>query len=183
MQPEEMLTRSLSGDETAFVAILDLFEQPVFAYMRWRRVDRTDAEDLTQQVFLTLIQRGSSFDPAVGRLRGFIFGIARRVWLKHAAARRRAAGPLPESVMDGRLESPEGHAEMAERRAAVTRAMDALPERTREILTLRMHQNLALKEIADALRMPLNSVKSHLFRARQQLRDRIATDLQLNEDS
>ncbi len=177
MTAEALITRALAGDEAAFVGILDLLEQPVFAYMRWRRVEHADAEDLTQQVFVTLLERGRTFDPGVGCLRGFVFGIARRVWLKHAAARGKAAASLPEGLIDERLDSPEGRVVREERRAAVTRAMDALPDTAREVLSLRIHHNLSLKDIAEAMQMPLNSVKSHLFRARSQLRDSIANEV------
>ncbi len=181
MQAEALLASALSGDESSFIALLETFEQPVFAYMRWRCVERHEAEDLTQQVFLTLLERGEHFDANVGQLRGFIFGIARRVWLKHAAARGKAASILPDALIDDRCEGPDSEVEREERRALVVRAIDALPETTREVLVLRIHHDLALKDIADAMRIPLNSVKSHLFRARTQLRERIAVELKLSE--
>ncbi len=79
VRPEELLGQALDGDESAFVALLDLLEQPVYAYFRRRRVSPEDAEDLTQQVFLTLLNAGARFDERRGVLRGFVFGIARRV--------------------------------------------------------------------------------------------------------
>ena len=91
MNTENLLAATLSGDESAFVAILEMLEQPVFAYFRWRRVKQHDAEDMTQQVFVALLESSGRFDRRMGTLSGFVFGIARRVWLKHAAALGKAA--------------------------------------------------------------------------------------------
>ncbi|MCP4246479.1 MAG: sigma-70 family RNA polymerase sigma factor [bacterium] len=181
MNPEELLRETLSGDESAFVALLDLFEQPVFAYFRWRRVSRPDAEDLTQQVFLTLLERGGRFDRQLGSLRGFLFGIARRVWLKHAAARGKVPQPIGEDIVDEQRDPPEDHPRRAARSATVAQATDDPPEASPNVLALRMHHNLSVHEIADVLEIPCNTVKSHLFRARNRIRHGIASKLDLNE--
>lgn len=178
---EDLLARTLSGDESAFVALLDALEQPVFAYFRQRRVPRADAEDLTQDVFTTLLDRGHRFDARRGSLRGYVFGIARRVWLRHATRAGRGPAVLWADVADEGGDSPEASIEGAERRAIVSEAIAALPERAREVLTLRMHQNLSIAEIADVLAIPLNTVKSHLFRGRNSLRQAISARLEMKE--
>ncbi len=179
MNADNLLPAALSGDESAFVGILDMLEQPVFAYFRWRRVNRHDAEDMTQQVFVALLEGGGRFDPGLGTLSAFVYGIARRVWLKHAAARGKAAGTLPAEIVDERTGSPEEHARRSERRAIVGQAVASLPEPIREVLSLRMHHSLSMNEIAATLDMPLNTVKSHLFRARVAVRERIGATFEL----
>ena len=88
---------------------------------------------------------------------------------------------LSADVADEGGDSPEASIEGAERRAIVAEAIAALPERAREVLTLRMHQNLSIAEIADVLAIPLNTVKSHLFRGRNGLRQAIAARLEMKE--
>ena len=182
MNAENLLAAALSGDEPAFVAILEMLEQPVFAYFRWRRVNRHDAEDMTQQVFVALLESGGRFDPTLGTLSGFVFGIARRVWLKHAAARGKAPATLTAEIVDQHTGSPEDNARRSEQRAIVGQAVASLPQPIREVLSLRMHHSLSLNEIAAALDMPLNTVKSLLFRARSAVRQRIAARLDANEE-
>lgn len=181
VRPEELLGQALDGDESAFVALLDLLEQPVYAYFRRRRVSPEDAEDLTQQVFLALLDPGARFDERRGVLRGFVFGIARRVWLKHMTSTGRTPSSLPTDVLDASLETPDSAADRAEQCALVVAAIDGLPERARDVLTLRFHQGLSIAEIADAMSLPENTVKSHLFRARTQLRESIGSKLDMKE--
>lgn len=183
MNAEDLLAAALSGDESAFVAILETHEQPVFAYFRWRRVSQHDAEDMTQRVFVALLESGERFDRRRGTLSGFVYGIARRVWLKHAAARGKATATLPTEVVDEHTGSPEEHAQRSEHRAIVGQAVASLPEPIREVLSLRMHHSLTLNEIAATLDLPLNTVKSRLFRARTAVRERIGARLDGNEES
>lgn len=178
---EELLGRALAGDESAFVALLDLLEQPVYAYFRRRRVSAEDAEDLTQAVFMALLQRGSSFDASRGHVRGFVFGIARRTWLKHAAQAGRAMAAVSTDLVDPTSESPEISLYREERRTAIAQAIEELPETARDVLTLRLHQDLSIAEIAQAMSLAENTVKSHLFRARSRLRESVGSKLDMKE--
>lgn len=181
MHDEELLERALAGDESAFVRLLDAYEQPLFAYFRQRHVRRSDAEDLTQSVFMVLLDQGRRFDARRGSLRAFAFGIARRVWLKHAARRGKDAAALPADVVDERTDSPDAALERMERKAIVAEAIASLPDMAREVLTMRMHHDLSIAEIAEALDIPPNTVKSHLFRGRNQLRQSITAKLEIKE--
>jgi RNA polymerase sigma-70 factor, ECF subfamily len=181
MDHTRLLNDAVSGDEGAFVNLLDDLEQPVFAYFRQRRVSRANAEDLTQQVFMTLLERAERFDARLGTVRAFVFGIARRLWLKHLERSRNTPLTLTTDVPDTRGHQESSLPEIAERRELVAQAIADLPDAMRGVLTLRMHQGLSLTEIAEVLAMPLNTVKSHLFRARNKVRQQIASKMENSE--
>jgi len=168
MPGEGWIVRALAGDERAFIQLLDAYEQPVFAYFRRRRVDAGAAEELTHQVFVSLLDGGQRFDPKLGSLAGFIFGIARRVWLRWQSGRNRQTVPLSPDLIDECVE-PAARVENSEQNALLRRAIVALTEPMREILELRVYQQLPIGQIATLLDMPENTVKSHLYRARRQI--------------
>ena len=181
MQDERLLARAVAGDEAAFVALLDLFEQPMYVYFRRRGVPEADAEDLTQQVFLAVLEYAGRFDPKRGTFRAFLYGIARRKWLKRAAEAGRVPMELMDDVVDA-SEAPDSHAQREERQALVRQAVEELPEAARQVWELRVNGSLAVSEVAGILEMQPNTVKSHLFRARARLRAYLAVRLGLEED-
>jgi RNA polymerase sigma-70 factor (ECF subfamily) len=170
---EKLFKQALDGDEAAYVRLLNLLEQPIYGYFRRRRVAAEDAEDLTQQVFLTLLEQADRFDSERGTLRGFLFGIARRVWLASARKGRQSPGILSAELVDSSSTTPDTALDRAEQLAQIASAIQSLPETAREVLTLRMQENLSIAQIAESMSLPENTVKSHLFRARARLRDQL----------
>lgn len=175
MRAELLFDQARKGDERAFVALLDLFEQPVFSYFRRRGVQSADAEDLTQQVFVVILERADRFDERRGSLRSFLFGIARRTWLKHVASIGRWPGELPSEFVDDSQQQPDAEVDIRKQQTCLTAAIARLPQVAREVLLLRVHHRLSLQEIGAALGMPVNTVKSHLFRARNRLRELVGS--------
>ena len=140
-----------------------------------------DAADLTQDTFLR----------AYSRLHTYQFGRSFLAWIRRIATnlcidhiRQRGA---PEVSLEEQLESgvqhpardrsdrPAERVEMAEDSRRVLAAVQRLPERQRAVLVLRHVEGLKLEEIATALRMPLGTVKTLLFRGRQAVREMVGT--------
>jgi RNA polymerase sigma-70 factor (ECF subfamily) len=118
------------------------------------------AEDLLQETFVQAI--GVSEWQTADSPRAFLFGIARHVGLtaaRHAAVRK--VEPIRD--MPGETES----AELVEMRAAIER----LPEQLRQTLDLRLHGRLSYEEIAEALDIPIGTVRSRLHTAMRLLRE------------
>jgi RNA polymerase sigma-70 factor (ECF subfamily) len=181
MLAEDLFQQALNGDAAAYVGLLDLLEQPMYAYFRRRQITAEEAEDLTQQVFLALLTRPEAFDARRGSLRGYLFGIARRLWLKSAGKSTQPAVELEADTVDEWTPSPETMADRAEQVARLESAIESLPDVPREVLTLRVQQCLSIAEIAGVMSLPENTVKSHLFRARARLRDEL--EAEMNERS
>jgi RNA polymerase sigma-70 factor (ECF subfamily) len=129
-----------------------------------------DAEDITQECFLTLIRRPADFDPSRAQLRTWLIAIARN---QHLLRRRKvgheaSTSDIESSGVQAGLE--EGLIRL-ERADAVRRAVRALLERQREVVYLFEFEGLSLEQIALVLRIEPNAVKARLYRAREKLRD------------
>lgn len=134
-----------------------------------------DAADATQDA-LVKVWRGVEEVPE-DRRRAWCARVARNASLD--LLRRRAARPAPglaEPVAEPWAETPQpdDDAETGELRAQLSRAVHGLAEPYRSILVLREIEGLAYTEIADALDLPLNTLKVYLMRARRRVRDALA---------
>lgn len=134
----------------------------------WRMTNSPEAaEDVAQEVFLALLRRPEAFDPARGELRGFLFGAARNQVRK----RWRDAGRWVELDEDAFVAPAVADLAVGE---AVAAAIRELPPLQREVLVLSEYEELSLEEIARAVDAEVGTVKSRLFRARENLRRGLA---------
>ena len=134
----------------------------------WRMTNSAEAaEDVAQEVFLALLRRPDGFDAARGELRGFLFGAARNQVRKRWREASRWTG-LDEDVF---VAPPVADLET---RDAVEAAIRALPPLQREALVLSEYEELSLEEIARTVDAEVGTVKSRLFRARENLRRALA---------
>jgi RNA polymerase sigma-70 factor (ECF subfamily) len=163
---DEQLMRSFSrGDNEAFNELFVRYRQPLFGFF-WRRVaDRAQAEELTQEAFIAVIRAASRYEPSA-TFRTYLYAIA----LKLLQAYRRKA-----AFRATFLGSPAEYVEAAAESGVVTQlfmreALRKLDGMDREILLLREFEQLSYAEIADLLKLPVNTVRTRLFRARMALR-------------
>jgi len=127
------------------------------------------AEDLTQNVFVSLLRYPNRFDPARGTLRAFLLGIARNLALKHWRAEHRLE-PLDDEEMVAEPVDPDRGAVGD----IVGRAVRALPPLQREVVILVEYEGLTLAEVARAVDADIGTIKSRLHRARENLRRALA---------
>src|SRR6266545_7334174 len=80
---DELLLRMQSGDEEAFLALYRRRQAGLFRFALHMSGSKPVAEDVTQEVFLALLREDCGFDPARGTLSGYLFGIARKLVLRH----------------------------------------------------------------------------------------------------
>src|SRR5215471_262647 len=80
---EDLLIRIHSGDEQAFVSLYRKRQGAIFRFALHMSGSEAVAEDITQEVFLAVIRDGCGFDPARGTLSGYLYGIARKLMLRH----------------------------------------------------------------------------------------------------
>lgn len=157
--------------ETAFLRLFDDHHAPLFRFA-WRLTGSiSDAEDIVQECFLSLLRPGSTYDPGRTPIRTYLYGAARNQWLK----RQRRAALAAETEADPATDrSPETELLAGEVQDAVALAIGQLPDTQREALILAHYEQLPLAEIARILQIEVGAVKSRLERARACLRETLA---------
>jgi RNA polymerase sigma-70 factor (ECF subfamily) len=164
---ELLVVRCQLGEPEAFDLLIHRWHGPLWVYIRRMTGRDEDAQDVLQDVWLRTI-RGIPRLRDGSRLRGWLFGIARRALMDRL--RRQYATP-PTSDLDGQdLPSEPEPIDRESDLAALEAALDTLPLPERELLTLFYLRDLSLAELADTLSVPVGTVKSRLFRARQMVR-------------
>lgn len=144
--------------------LYDTLAPDVFAYLRRHLEDAHAAEDLLQQTFLIAARNTPALQAADSR-RAWLIGIARNLIREHRRQRiRRRTLPIPEDA--AAPEAPAKDPRLDEMRRAIAQ----LPETHREVLTLRLADELSYAEIAEALSIPIGTVRSRIHHAVRQLR-------------
>ncbi len=166
---EQIVGRVLDGTIDLFSAIIHRYENRVFAVgMKFFR-NRDDAADFTQEVFIKAYNSLKSFR---GESRFYSWLI--RVAYNHginAARTTRPSDSLAEEFVEGRDLSPERAHMREEVCMALREAMRELPEEYRACLDFYFFFGLSYREIGEITGFPVNTIKSHVFRAKQVLRD------------
>jgi RNA polymerase sigma-70 factor (ECF subfamily) len=158
--------------ETEFQRVFDEHKDAVYRFA-WRMTSSAAvAEDIAQDVFLSLFRQGNRFDPSRGTMRAFLLGIARNVALKRWRDEKRW-----KELGDEEFVTQPTSVERIERTEiadTVGNAVRSLPPLQREVLILAEYEDLSLEEIALAVDSEVGTVKSRLHRARENLKQMLA---------
>lgn len=165
---QALIAATLAGRPEAFGELVTRYERAVYHLAVRTLRDRTEAEDAAQEAFLKAYRALGSFRPGA-KFSTWIFTICYRGCCDRLAKRRRFSGEeLPDRA--DTAAGPELLAERSDEAARLRTAIDALPEKYRAVITLYHLQGKQYEEIATVLNLPLGTVKTHLFRAKEQLR-------------
>ena len=151
------------GSCPAFEELFARYRQPLYGFFRRRLGNGESADDLTQETFLAVIRATTRYEPRA-LVRTYLYGIA----FKLLSAERRKLG----RDQPGDFTAMSSHD--SDERLWVRQALDRLDANDREILMLREYEQLSYGEIAELLRLPVNTVRSRLFRARMELKGILA---------
>lgn len=163
---EQLMVEFTRGQSDAFNMLFRRYKQPLFAFFRRRLIDSSQAEELAQETFLAVL-RGTVRYEATALFRTWLYAIAFRILRAHrrkAAFRavfHRDSAAHHDPAAPGRLDQD----------VLMREAVGKLDRIDREILLLREFEQLSYAEIATVLDVPLNTVRSRLFRARTELRN------------
>ena len=167
----DLIQRARRGDAEAFGELVLRYQTSVFNVSYRLLHERAEAEDMTQETFLRARERFKLFDDerAFGP---WIRRVAANVCLNHLGSQKRTT-PLDEERDAGESTRPEAQVEVRERSEQIRSALASLPSPYRVVIELRHYQELSYDEIAAELHIPLSDVKSHLFRARKILAEKL----------
>ena len=181
----EILRRCREGDERAYREIIERYQRRVFslALRVLRRAE--DAEDVAQETFVRMFRAIDRYDPS-RPFSAWLFTIASRLCIDHI--RRRRIRPIslfqrdPESQEERTIEvvdpglRPDEETSRVEEERHTQALVDSLPPHYRIVVMLRHQQDLSYEEIAEALKLPLGTVKARIHRARALLRQRLESE-------
>jgi len=154
------------GSSEAFTELFQRYKQPVYGFFCRRVSDPAHAEELTQETFFALVRAAARYKPRA-LFRTYLYAIGFKILRAH---RRKAA--FRAAFLGHRNSLPDpAKRDSTESGLWVRRAVEKLEPMDREIVMLREFEQLSYAEIADLLQLPLNTVRSRLFRARTALRE------------
>ena len=159
LDDRETWRRITQGDAEAFDAFYRETAPRLLAFLRQIIGNRQGAEDVTQETFLKIWTRPDGFEPERGTLRAYVFGVGR----KRAAdwwRRQKPSDPVTDHAGETRTELG----------SLVGDAFERLPAEQRALLWLREVEGYSYAELATILDVPLGTVRSRLFAAREALR-------------
>lgn len=175
----ELLRQLAKGNEGAFEALYERYHGPIYRFVLHMSGSTAIAEEITQEVFLVLIGKPKSYDPARGTLAGYLFGIARNL-MRRSLQQSSHDVPLPEEGTEDALEIADDNdflegLTQAESLDCLRKAVLALPEEYREAVVLCGLEEMTYPEAAAVLKCSPGTIASRLHRAKTILKMKLKT--------
>jgi len=158
-------------DMHAFRLLFAHFAPRIKSFLLKQKINGETAEDLTQEVMVTLWQKAHMFDPAKARLSTWMFRIARNKFIDKVRRQKYIEVDVDDHIQA--MEAPEKTDTAViqnQGRARIMSAMDVLKPELRSIIELSFYQDLSHSQISEQLGLPLGTVKSRMRIAFQKLR-------------
>jgi RNA polymerase sigma-70 factor (ECF subfamily) len=159
---EQLMLEFQKGRSEAFEELFERYRNPIYGFFRRRLNDTSRAEDMTQETFVVILRGTEHYEPRA-KFRTYLYAVALKLlWTERRKELRetRVGADITECLQE------------TDSSAAVwiRDALARLDDDHREVLMLREYEQLSYDEIADLLEIPVNTVRSRLFRARGELK-------------
>jgi len=169
----QLVAAAIAGRSEAFGTLVERYERAIYHLCLRTMRDPEEARDCAQEAFFKAFRSLRTFKPG-SKFSTWIFSIAYHACCDRLGRRKRYTDDeLPERADPG-----PGPAQIAERNdeaQALRAAISELPEKYRTVITLYHLQGRQYEEIAQVLDLPMGTVKTHLFRAKELLRKALTT--------
>ena len=172
----ELIERTGAGDRDAFEKLYKRYARPVFGLALRRLGDRGRAEEALQETFTSVWRSARTYKPERGPGAPWLYGVARNAIVDRTRARNEPPAEVPDEPSLGA--GPDEQAERSWTAWRVHRALEALPEREREVITLAYWSDLSQSEVAAQLGIPLGTVKTRTRAALAHLADLLDGELE-----
>jgi RNA polymerase sigma-70 factor, ECF subfamily len=177
---QAFIRRAQKGDHDAFAALVDQHQRYIYNLALRVLKDENEALDLTQETFVRAWTALPNFR-GQSQFRTWLFRIATNLCYNRLPNLRRSLVELGDDVISElpetgiTLNNPASGFESRELRSYLHNAIENLDENYRLLISLRYQNELSYEEIANMLNLPLGTVKTGLFRAKEQLRRALET--------
>jgi RNA polymerase sigma-70 factor (ECF subfamily) len=173
---EDVSAAFVKGEPDALRLLYQRFGALVYGLARRSFATQADAEDVTQQVFVSAWRGRDTFDPERGSLAGWLVAVTRNRIVDLLRQRQREDRVLLQMAAGVSTDDPAVPSDQVVNRVALADELARLPEAQRLVMTLAFYSDLTHEQIADVLQLPLGTVKSHIRRGLQRLRSRLEAD-------
>ncbi|WP_274649339.1 RNA polymerase sigma factor [Paenibacillus humicola] len=172
---EDLLTGMARGDQASFEALVHRYHAPLSGFLQRQLRDPERAEDYVQETFLKLIrQLNEKRQP--DNVQAWLYRVALNLCRDYWKSAQFRTDRFPFAEPPEQRDPGTSVVELAERqetRKEVQQSLESLPDVQRDIIMLRFYQDLKLQDIADIVRLPLGSVKTHLYSGLRKLKARL----------
>lgn len=170
MQEAELIRAAQAGDHQALVTLLKEVETPLYRTAFYMLKNEQDALDATQEALIKIYKNIHTFE-LKAKFLTWAQRIVTNICIDKCRSYKESISVDEHEYVLNRMSSNHVEEELEKNILAseLRQAIDRLAEKYRSVIILRYIQDLSYREIADVLQLPLNTVKSYLFRARQQL--------------
>jgi len=178
LDDQQLVTASKRGDQDAFAQLVQRYQRRIFNLVYRMLQQYEEASEITQETFLAAWQGLPSFR-GDARFATWLYRIAYNCALKQLETRKREWALQAALQAEQALESADTYKradaqiDAHERQAFVQEHLSHLPAKYRAVLILRHLQDMTYEEMAEILTMPVGTIKTHLFRARNLLKQRL----------
>jgi RNA polymerase sigma-70 factor (ECF subfamily) len=174
----QLVTASKNGNQDAFALLVQRYQRRVFNLVYRMLQEYEEANEITQETFLAAWQGLPAFR-GDARFSTWLYRIAYNFCLKQLEQRKRdralQAALQAEQVLESAEDDQRENATLDahDRQAMIQEQLSHLPAKYRIVLILRHLQDMTYEEMAEILTMPIGTIKTHLFRARNLLKERL----------
>jgi RNA polymerase sigma-70 factor (ECF subfamily) len=170
---EMLMLEFQGGSRSAFEELFNRYRGRLYGFFRRRLSGDQRAEDLMQETFLSVIRATARYEPRA-LVRTYFYGIAMNLLAAERRKQFRDAPPRQAVPEPTTKDDPEAV-------LWIRQALAKLDEAEREILMLREYEQLSYTEIAELTNVPVNTVRSRLFRARMALKECLEPERKTHE--
>ncbi|MEM1149563.1 MAG: sigma-70 family RNA polymerase sigma factor [Pseudomonadota bacterium] len=174
---ENMARIAVDKCRSSFAELFEFFAPRLKAYMQQLGADPSQAEELAQEVMVTVWRKAEQFDPQKASVSTWIFRIARNRRIDaHRRTQRPELDPDDPMLRPPDPETPDTTLNRAQLEEIVREQLETLPTEQLELLKAAFYQGLSHSEIAKAFNLPLGTVKSRIRLAFNRLRGQLEGD-------
>lgn len=175
----QLVTACKNGDQDAFSLLVQRYQRRVFNLVFRLLRDYEEASEITQEAFLAAWQNIATFR-GEARFSTWLYRIAYNCALRQLELRKRdkalQQALLAEQTLENTADNQtNAHINQLDSQELLQEHLSLLPNKYRNVLILRHLQDMTYEEMAEVLTMPIGTIKTHLFRARNLLKERLQT--------